>query len=67
MKFILEFDDITYEELIDRLESVVKKMRSECKCPSTLETGERYYIIPSKRDLDEWNEEKNARRNTDRG
>lgn len=57
MQFILEFGDLTYEEIWERLEAVAKKMRTEHKCPSKLDTGERYYIIPSKKDFDEWDKE----------
>jgi hypothetical protein len=57
MKFILEFGDITYGELMDRIEAVVKKMRTEHKSASKLDTGERYYIMPSKKDFEEWDKE----------
>jgi len=58
VEFIFEFDgNLTYKEIIDRLDKVVKKMKTESKCPSTLDTGEKYYILPSKKDFDEWDKE----------
>jgi hypothetical protein len=54
MKFIMEFGDLTYEEIIIRLRMIADKMDTEHRCPSTIPTGERYYILPSKKDFDEW-------------
>jgi|WetSurMetagenome_2_1015567.scaffolds.fasta_scaffold49911_9 hypothetical protein len=62
MKFIMEFDDLTYEEIINRLRMIADKMDTEHKCPSSISTGERYYILPSKRDFDEWEKEEQNNR-----
>jgi len=58
MKFIMEFGDLTYEEIIIRLRMIADKMDTEHRCPSKIPTGERYYILPSKEDFDEWDKEK---------
>jgi hypothetical protein len=57
MRFILEFGELTYGEIMDRLEAVVKKMRAEHLCSSKIDTGERYYILPSDSDFDEWDKQ----------
>jgi hypothetical protein len=59
MKFIVELGDLTYKEIITRLRMIADKMDTEHKCPSTISTGERYYILPGKEDFDEWDNESN--------
>ena len=59
MKFVFEFDDLTYREIMDRLKCIVAYMEEHSKFPSgsPLIDGESCYIVPSEKAFDAWDED----------